>query len=51
MYIKIDFTDSVKTIKLGYRGKLHFFPVVETEVSTVNAIVSSGFNENLYLME
>lgn len=25
MYIKIDFTGLVKTIKLGYGGKLHFF--------------------------
>lgn len=47
MYIKINSTDSVKTMKLGYRQKLiFFFAEVETQVSTVCAIVPSGFNKN-----
>lgn len=48
MYIKIDFTDLVKTVKLGYRGKLHIFPVFVTEVSTVNAGVLPGFDTLIF---
>lgn len=50
MYIKIDFTGLVKTIKLGYGGKLlFFFPAVEAEVPTVNAFLLSEFHKSSYL--